>query len=106
MINSNLLKAAMFGCDANWGRVLCALGYSGADLDVNKIGVTFRSAAGELPVCENGMGVDFSEELAKKVLSEETVYIDVELNDGVYGATAWGCDLTYDYVKINGDYRT
>ncbi len=106
VINSNLLKAAMFGCDANWGRVLCALGYSGADLDVNKLGVTFRSAAGELPVCENGMGVDFSEELAKKVLSEETVYIDVELNDGVYGATAWGCDLTYDYVKINGDYRT
>ncbi|MDE5897217.1 MAG: bifunctional ornithine acetyltransferase/N-acetylglutamate synthase, partial [Clostridia bacterium] len=106
VVNSNLLKAAMFGCDANWGRVLCALGYSGADLNVNKIGVAFRSAAGELPVCENGMGIDFSEEHAKKVLSEETVYIDVDLHDGDYGAIAWGCDLTYDYVKINGDYRT
>ena len=106
VINSNLLKAAMFGCDANWGRVLCALGYSGANLDVDRIAVCFRSAAGELPVCEKGRGVDFSEELAKRVLSEETVYIDIDLNDGGFGATAWGCDLTYDYVKINGDYRT
>lgn len=106
VINSNLLKAAMFGCDANWGRVLCALGYSGANLDVDRIAVCFRSAAGELPVCEKGRGIDFSEELAKRVLSEETVYIDIDLNDGGFGATAWGCDLTYDYVKINGDYRT
>ncbi len=106
VINSSLLKAAMFGCDANWGRVLCALGYSGANLDVDRIAVCFRSAAGELPVCEKGRGIDFSEELAKKVLSEETVYIDIDLNDGGFGATAWGCDLTYDYVKINGDYRT
>jgi glutamate N-acetyltransferase/amino-acid N-acetyltransferase len=106
VIDSNLLKAAMFGCDANWGRVLCALGYSGAALDVDKIDVAFRSDAGELPVCKNGRGIDFSEELAKRVLSEDTVYIDVELNDGKCKATAWGCDLTYDYVKINGDYRT
>lgn len=106
VINSNLLKAAMFGCDANWGRVLCAIGYSGANLDVDRIAVCFRSAAGELPVCEKGRGIDFSEELAKRVLSEETVYIDIDLNDGGFGATAWGCDLTYDYVKINGDYRT
>lgn len=106
VINSNLLKAAMFGQDANWGRVLCALGYSGAKLDVDKIGVTFRSKAGSVAVCEKGMGVPFSEEEAKKVLSEEEIVIDVQLNDGKYGAKAWGCDLTYDYVKINGDYRT
>ena len=106
VINSNLFKAAMFGCDANWGRVLCALGYSGAKLNVNTIGVSFHSKAGELTVCKNGKGVDFSEELAKKVLSEEEIDIDINLNDGKYEATAWGCDLTYDYVKINGDYRT
>lgn len=106
VINSNLLKAAIFGSDANWGRVLCALGYSGAKIDVSKIAVTFKSEAGELPVCKNGAGVEFSEELAKKVLGEEEIRILVELNDGKYEATAWGCDLTYDYVKINGDYRT
>lgn len=106
VINSPLLKSAMFGSDANWGRVLCALGYSGAKMDVDKIAVTFRSKAGELHVCKNGRGVDFSEELAKKVLSEEEIIIDVVLQDGRYKAVAWGCDLTYDYVKINGDYRT
>ncbi len=106
VINSPLFKAAMFGADANWGRVLCALGYSGAKMDVDKIAVTFRSKAGELPVCENGRGIDFSEEKAKVVLSEEVIYIDVKLQDGKGRATAWGCDLTYDYVKINGDYRT
>lgn len=106
VVNSNLLKAAVFGSDANWGRVLCALGYSGADLDVNRIDVTFRSAAGELPVCRNGAGVEFSEEFAKKVLDEEEIQILVCVGDGKYDATAWGCDLTYDYVKINGDYRT
>lgn len=106
VINSNLLKAAIFGSDANWGRVLCALGYSGAKLDVNKIDLTFVSKAGELPVCKGGAGIEFSEELAKKVLGEEEIRIFVELNDGKYEATAWGCDLTYDYVKINGDYRT
>lgn len=106
VIDSPLLKAAMFGKDANWGRVLCALGYSGANLAAEKIGVAFRSAAGETVVCERGSGVDFSEEQAKKVLSEKEIMIDVQLNDGEFEATAWGCDLTYDYVKINGDYRT
>lgn len=106
VIDSNLVKAAMFGSDANWGRVLCALGYSGAKLDVSKIAVSFKSKAGELSVCKNGAGVEFSEEFAKKVLGEEEIQILVELNDGNYEATAWGCDLTYDYVKINGDYRT
>ena len=106
VINSNLVKAAMFGADANWGRVLCALGYAGADLDVKKIDVRFSSAAGELLVCENGSGVPFSEGKAKAVLSEREIVIGVDLKDGAFGATAWGCDLTYDYVKINGDYRT
>lgn len=106
VINSPLLKAAMFGADANWGRILCALGYSGANLDVDKIEVTFHSKAGDLAVCKGGRGIEFSEEIAKKVLSEEEIIIDVNLNDGNYKATAWGCDLTYDYVKINGDYRT
>lgn len=106
VINSNLVKAAMFGSDANWGRVLCALGYSGADIDVKKVDVKFVSKAGEVVVCQNGMGVEFSEEQAKSVLSEAEIVIDVELNSGADSATAWGCDLTYDYVKINGDYRT
>ncbi len=106
VINSNLVKAAMFGSDANWGRVLCALGYSGAALDPDRVDVTFRSAAGDVEVCKNGRGVAFSEELAKKVLSEKEIIIDVHLGDGTCDATAWGCDLTYDYVKINGDYRT
>lgn len=106
VVQSSLLKAAMFGKDANWGRVLCALGYSGANLDIGKIDVSFRSDAGEVVVCRNGAGVGFSEEEAKKTLSEEEIVIAVSLNDGNYQATAWGCDLTYDYVKINGDYRT
>ena len=106
VITSSLLKAAMFGADANWGRVLCAIGYSGADLDVNKVDVAFKSAKGILPVCKNGAGVDFSEEFAKEVLMEKEITILVELNSGSAGATAWGCDLTYDYVKINGDYRS
>ncbi len=106
VICSSLLKAAMFGADANWGRVLCAIGYSGAPVDVNKIGVSFCSAAGQVEVCRNGSGVPFSEEMAKAVLMEKEIEIRVTLGDGPYGATAWGCDLTYDYVKINGDYRT
>ena len=106
VITSSLLKAAMFGADANWGRVLCAIGYSGADLDVNKVDVAFKSAKGILPVCKNGAGVDFSEEFAKEVLLEKEITILVNLNSGNAGATAWGCDLTYDYVKINGDYRS
>jgi len=106
VICSSLLKAAMFGADANWGRVLCAIGYSGADVDVNKIDVAFASKEGTITVCKNGAGVDFSEEIAKKILLEKEIDIIIELNDGDASATAWGCDLTYDYVKINGDYRT
>ncbi len=106
VICSSLVKAAMFGADANWGRILCAAGYSGAALDVNKIDVTFKSCAGEVLVCENGAGVDFSEEIAKKVLLEKEIEILVKIGEGNASATAWGCDLTYDYVRINGDYRT
>ena len=106
VICSSLVKAAMFGSDANWGRVLCAIGYSGARVDVDKIDVAFRSAAGYVPVCKNGAGIPFSEEEAKKVLLEKEIEILVSLNAGFTAATAWGCDLTYDYVKINGDYRT
>ena len=106
VICSSLLKAAMFGADANWGRVLCAIGYSGAAVDVNKVDVAFCSAAGTVAVCKSGNGVDFSEEKAKAVLSEKEIVIAVELNSGSAASTAWGCDLTYDYVKINGDYRT
>ena len=106
VICSSLLKAAMFGADANWGRVLCAIGYSGADTDVNKIDVSFRSVKGEILVCKDGAGVDFSEELAKEILLEKEIEILIKLGDGNSSATAWGCDLTYDYVKINGDYRT
>ena len=106
VICSSLLKAAMFGADANWGRVLCALGYSGENLDVNKIDVSFKSDKGEILVCKNGSGVDFSEEKAKEILLEKEIQILVDLNDGQYSATAWGCDLTYDYVRINGDYRS
>ena len=106
VICSSLLKAAMFGADANWGRVLCAIGYSGADVDVNKIDVAFQSAKGIVPVCKNGAGIPFSEEKAKEVLLEAEIEILVSVGDGPYSACAWGCDLTYDYVKINGDYRT
>ena len=106
VICSSLLKAAMFGADANWGRVLCAIGYSGAEVDVNKIDVSFESSKGKLDVCVNGAGIDFSEEKAKEILLEKEIDILVELNSGEANATAWGCDLTYDYVKINGDYRT
>ncbi len=106
VICSSLTKAAMFGADANWGRVLCAIGYSGAVVDVNKIDVSFKSQKGEIPVCKNGAGIEFSEEIAKEILLENEIEIKVALNDGEYSSTAWGCDLTYDYVKINGDYRT
>ncbi len=106
VICSSLLKAAMFGADANWGRVLCAIGYSGAEVDVDKIDVAFKSTKGEIAVCKNGSGVDFSEEKAKEILLEKEIIIAVNLNDGEFASTAWGCDLTYDYVKINGDYRT
>ncbi len=106
VVCSSLLKAAMFGADANWGRVLCALGYSKAGIDPQTVDVSFRSKAGEIVVCEKGAGVDFSEEKAKEILLESEIEILVCLNSGNAKATAWGCDLTYDYVKINGDYRT
>ena len=106
VIESNLVKAAMFGADANWGRVLCALGYAGVAVDVEKIDVSFASSAGEVPVCAGGYGVDFSEEEAKRVLSEGEITIRVALHAGEASGVAYGCDLTYDYVKINGDYRT
>ena len=106
VICSSLLKVAMFGADANWGRVLCAIGYSGAQVDVHKVDVAFRSPAGTVAVCKDGAGLDFSEEIAKKVLLEKEIEILVELNSGSFASTAWGCDLTYDYVRINGDYRT
>ena len=106
VICSSLLKAAMFGADANWGRVLCAIGYSGAQVDVNKIDVAFKSCKGEITVCVDGASVEFSEELAKEILMEKEIEILIALKSGEASATAWGCDLTYDYVKINGDYRT
>ena len=106
VICSSLVKAAMFGADANWGRVMCAIGYSGADVDVTKFSVSFRSKGGTVVVCKNGAGILFSEELAKQVLLEKEIEILVTAGDGPFRATAWGCDLTYDYVKINGDYRT
>lgn len=106
VICSSLLKAAMFGADANWGRVLCAIGYSKAEVDVNKIDVAFESAKGKIDVCKGGFGILFSEQTAKEILSEPEINILINLNDGEYTSSAWGCDLTYDYVKINGDYRT
>ena len=106
VITSSLFKAAMFGADANWGRVLCAIGYSGADVDVTKIDVDFSSVEGNIAVCRNGSGVDFDEDTAKKILLKDEIDILINLNDGDISSTAWGCDLTYDYVRINGDYRT
>lgn len=106
VIKSSLVKAAMFGADANWGRILCAIGYSGENVNANSIDVAFVSRSGELFVCKDGFGVDFSEKFAKKVLSEDEIEIIINLKMGQYKAVAWGCDLTYDYVKINGDYRT
>ena len=106
VICSSLVKAAMFGADANWGRVLCAIGYSKAKFDPDKVDVTFRSAAGEIVVCKDGAAVEFSEDTAKKILLEDDITITVKMGDGAFSASAWGCDLSYDYVKINGDYRT
>ena len=106
VICSSLVKSAMFGADANWGRVLCAVGYAGVPLDVNKIDLSFKSDKGTIAVCKNGAGIPFSEEKAKEILLEKEIEILVDLNDGEASAAAWGCDLTYDYVKINGDYRT
>ena len=106
VIKSTLLKAAIFGADANWGRVLCAIGYAGADVDVSKVDVNFRSNRGLIPVCRGGAGVAFSEETAKEILMDDEITVQVALKSGSATAKAWGCDLTYDYVKINGDYRT
>ena len=106
VICSSLFKAAMFGADANWGRVLCAIGYSGANVDVTKVDVSFKSAKGRIDVCKNGAGIPFSEEIAKEILLESEIQIIISVGNGDGNAIAWGCDLTYDYVKINGDYRT
>ena len=106
VIGSSLVKAAFFGADANWGRILCAIGYAGVPADVEKIDVTLSSQVGEILVCKNGASVDFDEDNAKKILLEKEIFIDIDMNDGGESGIAWGCDLTYDYVKINGDYRT
>ena len=106
VIGSTLTKAAIFGADANWGRVLCAMGYSGETFDPDGVDVAFKSAAGEIAVCEKGRGLDFDEELAKKILTEHDIVIAIEMSEGDGECTAWGCDITYDYIKINGDYRT
>ena len=106
VICSSLFKAAMFGADANWGRVLCAIGYSGATVDVTKVDVSFESVKGRIDVCQNGAGIPFSEEKAKEILLESEIKIIINVGNGNGNAIAWGCDLTYDYVKINGDYRT
>lgn len=106
VICSSLFKVAMFGADANWGRVLCAIGYTDAEFEINRVGVSFSSKGGEIDVCENGAGIPFSEELAKKILSEPEIHIEINMGQGGCAATSWGCDLTYDYVKINGDYRS
>ena len=106
VISSTLTKAAIFGADANWGRVLCAMGYSGAEFDPEKVDVHFASAAGDIAVCEQGRGLPFDEDLAKRILTEHDVEIHITMGEGSGAATCWGCDLTYEYVKINGDYRT
>ena len=106
VISSSLVKAALFAADANWGRILCAIGYADADFDIEKVSVDLASEKGKLPVCRNGAGIDFSEETAKEILSEEEIKILVDLHDGSESAIAWGCDLTFEYVKINAEYRT
>ncbi len=106
VITSSLTKAAMFGADANWGRILCAIGYTEGDFTVDTIRVDISSAKGSILVCENGAGVAFDEGKAKEILLQEEIHIEIGMGQGDAQATAWGCDLTYDYVKINGDYRT
>ena len=106
VISSTLTKAAIFGADANWGRVLCAMGYSGEEFDPDKVDVHFASAAGDIEVCHQGRGLDFDEDLAKKILTEHDVEINITMGEGGGSCTCWGCDITYDYIKINGDYRT
>ena len=106
VISSTLTKAAIFGADANWGRVLCAMGYSGAEFDPETVDVSFASAAGDIAVCEKGRGLPFDEDLAKKILTEHDVEIRISMGAGAGTAPCWGCDITYEYIKINGDYRT
>lgn len=106
VINSPLVKTAMFGSDANWGRILCALGYSGINIDPNKIDLTFESSVDKIDVCKNGIGLSFDEVKAKEILLKDEITIHINMNDGNFSSTAWGCDLSYDYVKINGDYRS
>ncbi len=106
VISSTLTKAAIFGYDANWGRVLCAMGYCGIDFEAEKVDVSFASKAGTVNVCKSGKGLDFDEELAEKILQEHDVEILINMNSGSASCTCWGCDITYDYIHINGDYRT
>ena len=106
VISSTLTKAAIFGADANWGRVLCAMGYSGEEFDPEKVNIAFASAAGEIEVCRDGRGIDFDEDAAKKILTEHDIEIRIAMREGGAACTCWGCDITYDYIKINGDYRT
>ena len=106
IICSSLVKTAMFGSDANWGRILCAIGYTPGDFNVDTIDVYLESCKGKIKVCEKGFGIEFSEEKAKEILLEDEIILDIDMKQGDYSATAWGCDLTYDYFKINVDYRT
>lgn len=106
VITSSLTKAAIYGHDANWGRILCAMGYSGAQFDPEKVDLFFQSAAGKMQIIKDGVAVDYSEEEATKILSEPEVTAIADVKMGTAEATAWGCDLTYDYVKINADYRS
>ena len=106
VISSTLTKAAIFGADANWGRVLCAMGYSGAQFSLDEVDMAFESVAGAIKVCEGGRGLDFDEDIAKKILSEHEIKINISLDEGSCECTCWGCDITYDYIKINGDYRS
>lgn len=106
VVRSSLVKAAFFGSDANWGRIMCSLGYSGGDFDPSKVSICFKNREGEIQLVKNGTGINFDEAYAKKILDEDYINITIDLNDGIYNATAWGCDLSYDYVKINGSYRT
>ncbi|HHY81016.1 MAG TPA: bifunctional ornithine acetyltransferase/N-acetylglutamate synthase, partial [Thermoanaerobacter sp.] len=106
IVNSNLVKTAIFGEDANWGRILAAVGYSGADFDASRVDIYLKSMKGEIKVCENGGYIFFDEALAKEILKEKEITVTVDMKAGEYSATSWGCDLSYDYVKINGSYRT
>lgn len=106
VISSTLTKAAIFGCDANWGRVLCAMGYSGTDFDPAKVSISFESSEGSILVCKNGEGLEFDEDKAKKILTQHDITIAIDMNAGSAQCTCYGCDITYDYIKINGDYRT